>query len=104
MVYYRNYSPEYNNSEEFTQEVLEKIKQSPHWYYYHKNLYPYNCKNTIQNIECDHWTLFYNHKTDKDWIRHEYNLMLRKWYTIQEVPMIEKSIKIPHIHFIKNTT
>lgn len=104
MCFYRNYTPEYTNWEEFTAFIFEEIKKSNHNIFIRENRYPYNCKNTVQDVVCDHRTIFYTNKTDMHRVKYHYDQYLSDGYTIQEVPMEEKSIKIPHFHAIKLQT
>ncbi len=102
MPYYRNYTQSYEHTpEEKKQQIQQKIKESYHWYYIEPNPAPYNCHNTTQNIEVEHYTLWYTPKSDKNRIRAKDQEMLEQWFTIQEVPPIEKSVLLPHRHYCK---
>lgn len=101
MVFYRNYSPQYTNWKEFTEKIKKEIDLDDHYIYIVENPYPYNCKNLEQDIRTSHWTMFYSVISDKKRVRHYIEKFMRDGYTMQAVPDEEKSILIPHIHFIK---
>lgn len=101
MCFYRNYKPEYESSEEYTKKILKKIKTSMNNIYLDVNKYPYNCKWLRQNINTEHLTLFFSKDCDKELLRVIINDRMDHWYSLRSVPDEEKSVKIPHVHLIK---
>lgn len=101
MWFYRNYTPEYKDSEEYANFIKEKLEDSWDEMYMELNKYPYNCKWLKQNIKTEHFTLFFGEYADVPAIWKKIEKMMKKWFSLWSVPYEEKSVKIEHIHFIK---
>lgn len=104
MSFYRNYTPAYTGTpEEKVAEVKQKIKESYHKFFIEKNPAPYNCHWLEQNIDIEHYTMWYSPKIGKERLNSKREEYRRMWFDNREVADCNRSVDYPHVHFVRKT-
>lgn len=101
MAYRRSYTPEFDMTEEwYIDSIQRQMERENTKFVYKKNDAPYDMLDDKQVIT-EHITLRYQQDAPWDILRELEQKMIIDGYTVQEMSPRLKSIKLPHRHYIK---